>query len=84
MPYEGISSYLHNKRQKALQKAVGVMDNNINVARNKIFYLAKLMNMYGIYNSETLGKIASTIQEIHNRTTWNEKLFSARLDRWYK
>ena len=31
LTYEGISSYLHNKRQKALHKAFVAMDNKINI-----------------------------------------------------
>ena len=34
--YEGISSYLHNKRQKALKKAFMAMENQVNLKRNKI------------------------------------------------
>ena len=32
------------------------------------------MVMYGIYNSDTLEKLINTVNEIHNTTTWNEKL----------
>ena len=34
LAYEGISSYLHYKRQKALYKAVQVMENNVDLQCN--------------------------------------------------
>ena len=34
---EGISSYLHNKRQKALQRVFIAMEKWVNLERNKIF-----------------------------------------------
>ena len=37
--YEGISSYLHNKRQKALHKAFIARENNINLQCNRIIHL---------------------------------------------
>ena len=37
--YEGISSYLHNKRQTALKKSICGYGNQINLERNKIFHL---------------------------------------------
>ena len=54
LAYEGISSFLHNKRQKALHKVVQAMENQIDLQHNKIFHLEDSMVMYGIYNSDTL------------------------------
>ena len=53
------------------------------MARNKIYYLENSMIIYGIYNAETVEKIVNTSQKIHNKTTWNERLFSAKHDSWY-
>ena len=39
LPYKGISSFLHYKRQKALHKAVQDMDNKVDLQCNKIFHL---------------------------------------------
>ena len=52
--YEGISSYMHNKRQKALHKAFVAMKNKINLQLKKIIHLEDSIVMYGIYNSEIL------------------------------
>ena len=75
LAYEGISSYLHTKRQKALQKAFMAMENQINLEQNKIFHLENSMVMHGIYNSDTLKKLTKIVHKMHNATTWNEKLF---------
>ena len=41
LAYEGISSYLHNKRQKALKKAFMAMENQVNLEWNKIFHFRR-------------------------------------------
>ena len=81
--YEGISSFLHHKRQKALHKAVNAMDNKVDLQRNKIFHLEDSMVMYGMYNSGTLEDLIDTVHKLHNRTTWNEKLLSGQIENWY-
>ena len=52
--YEGISSYLHNKRQKALHKKFVALENKVNLQHNKLFHLENSMVMDNVYNSETL------------------------------
>ena len=81
--YEGISSYLNSKRQKALKKASMAMENQVNLQRNKIFHLKYLMVMYGIYNSDILEKLIANVHKMYNKTTWNEKLFASKLNDWY-
>ena len=39
--------------------------------------------MYGMYNSDTLEDLIDTVHKFHNRTTWNEKLFSGQIENWY-
>ena len=41
------------------------------------------MAIYDIYNSDTLEKLITTVYKVHNKTTWNEKLFASKLDHWY-
>ena len=81
LTYEGISSFLHHKRQKALHKAVHAIENKVDLQCNKIFHLEDSMVMYGVYNSEDL---IDTVHKLHYRTTWNEKLFAGQIDNWYK
>ena len=53
LAYEGISSYLHPKRHKALHKAFVAMESKVYLQQNRIFHLEDSMVMYGIYNSDT-------------------------------
>ena len=78
-----MSSYLHNKRQKALHKTFVAMENNRNLQCNKIIHLENSIIMYGIHNLDTLEKLIDTVHEMHNSMTPNEKLFSGKLDSWY-
>ena len=41
------------------------------------------MVMYGVYNSDTLEDLIDTVHKLHNRTTWNEKLFSGQINNQY-
>ena len=84
LAYEGISSFLHYKRQKALHKAVHAIENRVDLKHSKIFHLEDSMVMYGVYNSDTLEDLIDTVHILHNRTTWNEKLFSGHINNWYK
>ena len=47
LAYEGISSFLHHRRQKALQKSVHVM--KVDLQCNKTFHLEDSVVMYGVY-----------------------------------
>ena len=79
LAYEGISSFLHHKRHKALHKAVAVMDKKTNIQRNRIHHLEDTMIMYAVYNSNTLKNLIDTVHRVQNFTTWNEKTFADRL-----
>ena len=69
LAYEGISSFLHYKRQKALHKAVCTMENKVDIQHNKIFHLEDSMVMYDIYNSDTLEALIDTVHRLHNKST---------------
>ena len=83
LAYEGISSFLHDKRQKALHKAVHAMENKVDIQHNKIFHLEDSMVMYGMYNSDTLEVLIDTVHRLHNKSTWNENLFAGQIKDWY-
>ena len=83
LAYEGISSFLHYKRQKALHKAVQVMENKVDLQCNRVFHLKDSVVMYHIYNSDTLETLIDTLYTLHNQTSWNEKLFAGKIDDWY-
>ena len=48
LAYEGISSFLHNRRHKALHKAVCAMTSKIDIQRNRLKHLENTMVMYGV------------------------------------
>ena len=79
LAYEGISSFLHHKRHKALHKAVAVMNKKTDVQHNQIHHLEDSMIMYGVYNSDTLKDLIDTVHRMQNFTTWNEKTFAGKL-----
>ena len=83
LAYEGISSFLHYKRQKALHKAVHAMENKVDIQCYKIFHLEDSMVMYGIYSSDTLEVLIDTVHKLHNKSTWNERLFAGQIKNWY-
>ena len=83
LAYEGISSFLHYRRQKDLQTAVHVMENKVDIQCNKIFHLEDSMVMYGVYNSDTLEDLIKTVQKLHNTTTWNKRLLAGQTKDWY-
>ena len=82
LAYEGISSFLHHKRHKALHKAVSVMNKKTDVQHNRIHHLEDTMIMYGVYNSDTLTDLIDTVHRMQNFTTWNEKTFAGKLHDW--
>ena len=86
LAYESISSFLHNRRHKALHKAVIVMGNKVNLQSNKLIHLEDSMVMYGIYNAKTLEKLTTTVHQMHNNTTPNGRLYAGKLGSsftWY-
>ena len=64
LAYESMSSFLQNKRNNALHKAVNAMNNEANIQHNKLIKLDDAMLMYGIYNAEMLEKLIKTVHEI--------------------
>ena len=84
LAYEGISSFLQNKRNNALHKAVNTMNNEANIQCNKLIKLDDTMLMYGIYNAETLEKLIKTVHEIHNTTSSHQKLFVGEHNHYFQ
>ena len=75
LAYEDISSFLHQRQNKALDKAINAMDNKANMQHSKLMQLENSMLMYGIYNMETLEKLINTVHDINNTTSSHERLF---------
>ena len=75
LPFEGSSSFLHNKKHKALNKAEKVIKKRVDMQHNRVYHLEDSMIMYGKYNSDTLMDLIETIHKMHNVPTWKEKIF---------
>ena len=82
--FEGISSFLHHKRHKALQKAVNVINSISEIDHNRVYHLEDTMIMYGKYNSDTLMELVKTVHQMQNVTTWKEKIFVSEMNEWLK
>ena len=82
LAYEGISSFFHCKRHKALHKAVAVMNKKTDIQCNKIHHLEDTIIMYGVYNSDTLKDLIDIVHRMQNFSTWNEKTFAGKLHDW--
>ena len=78
LTYEGISSFLYNRQNKALHKVVNAIDNKVIIQCNKLMQLENSMLMYSVYNVETLEKLITTIHNIHNTTSSHERLFAGQ------
>ena len=78
LAYEVISSFLHDKRHKALHKAVNVMEKKTDLQHNKIHHLEDTMIMYGVYSSDTLTELIDTVHKMQNTTTWKERTFAGK------
>ena len=78
LAFEGISSFLHHKRHKALHKAVKAMSISTDAQRNKLMHLENTLVMYRIYNAETLEKLVKMVQVIHSRQSLIEGLFAGQ------
>ena len=83
LAYGDISSFLHNRRHKALHKAVRVIDRQTTTQCNKPLHLEDSMVMYGIYNAETLQNLKHTVHYMHNSTTEIERLFAGQNNEAY-
>ena len=84
LAYEGILSFLHHKRHKALHKAVKVIEKRTDIQYSRVYHLEDTMIMYGTYNSDTLMDLIETVQKMNNVTTLREKIFAGTMPRWLK
>ena len=84
LAFEGISSFLHYKRHKALHKAVNVINTKIDMDHNRVYHLEDTMIMYGKYNSDALMDSIKIVHKMHSVTTWKEKIFVGKMNNWLK
>ena len=84
LAFEGISSFLHDRRLKALHKAICAMSSKVDTQRNKLIHLEDTLVMYEVYNTETLEKLIKTIHILHSRQSMYEKLFAGQITKAYE
>ena len=84
LAFEGISSFLHHKRHKALQKAVNIINSKSEIDHNRAYHLEDTMIMYDKYNSDTLMELVKTVHQMQNVTNWKEKIFVSKINKWLK
>ena len=82
--FGGISSFLHHKRHKALQKTVNIINSRSEIDHNRVYHLEDTMIIYGKYNSDTLMELIKTVHQMQNVTTWKEKIFVSEMNKWLK
>ena len=82
--FEGISSFVHHKRHKALNKAIKQINERQNIEHNRFYHLEDTMIMYGKYNSDTLTNLIDMVHRMHNLTSLKERLFVGRVNEWLK
>ena len=78
LAYEGISSFLHHKQNKALHKAVRAVDSKTTIQYNTLMQLEISMLMYDVYNTGILEELINTVHSIHNTTSLHERLFAGQ------
>ena len=79
LAYEGISSFLHNRRHKALHKAVKAMETKVNIQCSRLIHLEDSVIMYGGYNAEAVEGLINTVHHMYKTTTLNKKIFAGEL-----
>ena len=84
LAFEGILSFLHNRRCKGLCKAVSIMSIKTGIQRNKLMHLENTLVMYGVYNAETLEKLINAVHALHNRQIMYESLFAGTTSAAYE
>ena len=84
LAFEGISSFLHHKRHKALEKAINALNSRTNIDHNRVYHLEDTMIMYGKYNSDTLMVLIDMVHQMQNVTMWKEKIFVSEMNDWLK
>ena len=73
-----------HKRHNALYKAVKAMSILTDAQRNQLMHLEKTLDMYGIYNAETLENLVKTVHTLYHRQSKYESLFAGQTSAAYK
>ena len=80
LAFEGILSFLHNRRHKALCKAISMMSIKTDIQKNKLMHLENTEVMHRVYNAEIIERLIT----LHSRKTMYENLFAGRISAAYE
>ena len=83
LTFKGSSSFLLNRKHRALYKAVCTMSSKTDTQRNKLMHLEDILVMYGVYNAETLDELIKTVHTLHSRQSLYESLFTGQVTKAY-
>ena len=83
LAFEGISSYLQHKQQKALQQAMCTINKRINIEQSSVFHFEDSMIMYGVHNVDTLEKLIQMVHKMNNRSVWYKRLYAGQVNKWF-
>ena len=81
LAYEGISSFLQHKWERALQQAMHTMDKRKSIEWNRVFHLEDYMIMYGVYNGDTLEKLIHMVHKMNTKSVWFERLYTGHVNK---
>ena len=84
LAFEGISSFLQYKQEKALQQAMHSMNKRVNIEQNRVFHLEDSMIMYGIYNIDMLEKLIQMVHKMNTKLVWFERLYAEHVNKWFE
>ena len=84
LAYEGISSYLQHKSEKALQQAMHTMNKKASIEQNRVFHLEDSLIMYGVYNEDTLEKLIQMVHKMNTRSVWLERLYAGHVNKLFE
>ena len=83
LAFEGISSFLHHKSHKVLQKAVSIINSKSDIDHNRVYHLEDTMTMYGKYSSDTLMDLVNTVHQMQMLPLGKRK-FVSKLNEWLR
>ena len=83
LAFKGVLSFLHNRRHRALHKAVKAMSIQTYIQRNTLMHLENTLVMYGVYNAEMLERLVKTVHALYSRQPLYENLFMGKTSAAY-
>ena len=63
---------------------VNIINSKVDIDHNRVYHLEDTMIMYGKYNLDTLMDFINTVHQMHNVTTWKEKIFVGEMNECLK